>query len=576
MKKLLSILVIFFAALASYAAKPSGTLPILHIDTDGHAQITSKETYINGTYWLDPSGTSVQAFGSESEPLPLQIRGRGNYTWKDFDKKPYRIKLGSKAALLGCKKSKHFALLAHADDKNGFLRNAVGLQVSRLIGLAWTPQDCPVEVVLNGDYIGLYFLTETIRVDSDRVNIVEQADKATAAEDITGGWLLEIDNYDSDPHIRIRENDHNDIVFTYKTPEELSTEQVNWITNELTTINSMINSEDTDNCQWADRIDLDALARYYIVQEVVDDYESFHGSCYLYRERGANSKWIFGPVWDFGNAFNSGKKDDFICKDRVWHQTWISDMVRFPEFMQRVKSVWAEFYANHSAEVIDYARTYATNIAKAVEADYSRWPQYGNENEIEHGIRISSWLEQSMKWLNKQWNDNYSPEEEEYIAYFEDDKSEPWQDVRAYVWSDNGGNEPLGSWPGTECERIDSFNGYPTWRIAFTPSRQLGDKPGIIFNGDSGHKQTGDFILIKGGVYRNDGYYTGVESVSVDEKIDIEKVGTNTLRIKIERDAVIPITSLSGVVRYVKLTAGSNDISLPAGFYIVSGRKFVL
>ncbi len=98
------------------------------------------------------------------------------------------------------------------------MRNILGLELSRRFGLAWTPADKPVEVVLNGEYIGLYFLTETIRVDEDRVNIVEQPDNITDPEAITGGWLLEIDNYDTDPHVRIHENGDNDIIFTYKTP----------------------------------------------------------------------------------------------------------------------------------------------------------------------------------------------------------------------------------------------------------------------------------------------------------------------------------------------------------------------
>ena len=34
----------------------SGTLPVLHIETEGKKEITSKEYYLNGTYYLDPMG----------------------------------------------------------------------------------------------------------------------------------------------------------------------------------------------------------------------------------------------------------------------------------------------------------------------------------------------------------------------------------------------------------------------------------------------------------------------------------------------------------------------------------------
>jgi hypothetical protein len=163
-----------------HAASYSGTLPVLHIQTENNAPIVSKDDYINATYYLDAMGQeNIESIGSATVPLTMEIKGRGNYTWKGFDKKPYRLKLTDKQPLLGMTKSKHFALLAHADDSKGFMRNAIGFELARLIGMTWTPMAQPVEVVLNGDYIGLYFLTETIRVDKDRVNIVEQEDEKT-------------------------------------------------------------------------------------------------------------------------------------------------------------------------------------------------------------------------------------------------------------------------------------------------------------------------------------------------------------------------------------------------------------
>ena len=161
-----------------FAAQPSGTLPVLVIETQNHQAINSKDTYVVGTYYLDPRGVEgVEAIGSAESPLPLQIKGRGNYTWWAFNKKPYRIKLDKKAALLGMNSSKHFALMAHADDSRAFMRNLTGFEVSRMAGMPWTPADQPCEVILNGDYIGLYFLTETIRFAKTRINLTNPDDE---------------------------------------------------------------------------------------------------------------------------------------------------------------------------------------------------------------------------------------------------------------------------------------------------------------------------------------------------------------------------------------------------------------
>ena len=322
------------AGMAVRAAEPSGSLPVLYVNTVGGASIDSKETYVNATYYLDPKGHDVLPLGSRDAQLPLEIRGRGNYTWTDFEKKPYRLKLGEKAELMGCASSRHFALLAHADDNQGFLRNAIGFELSRILEMPWTPDDKPVELVLNGDYKGLYFLTETVRVAKKRVNVTEQAD--LSATDVDGGWLVEIDNYDTDPHISVMEKSPEpyEIYFTYQSPEQLSQAQRDFLQAEMERINTLVYDADKSNCRWADYVDLDQLARYYVVQELVDDYEAFHGSCYLYRERGATEKWHFGPVWDFGNAFVFSK-NDYIFEGREWHQVWIGEMCKFPHSWTR-------------------------------------------------------------------------------------------------------------------------------------------------------------------------------------------------------------------------------------------------
>lgn len=381
----------------------SGTLPVLHIDTEDGAEIVSKEDYINATYYLDAMGIEgCESFGSVDEPLPLEIRGRGNYTWRDFDKKPYRIKLGSKAKLLGMKKSKHFALLAHADDNLGFYRNTMGFEFSRRIGMAYTPEQQPVEVVLNGDYIGLYFLTETIRVDEDRVNIVEQADEATDPTEITGGWLVEIDNYDEEEQVRITEGNGEVMRFTYKTPELLSDAQRTYLTEQMTAINAAIYNSDKSSTEWENLVDMDALVRFYIVQEVMQNAESFHGSCYLYKDLGEDTKWFFGPVWDFGNSFHNGE-NRFIYIDSPFGNHWIHEFAAFPRFQEYLKKVWADFYANQLADYSTYMNDFADQISVAAMCDYNRWPQYGNADIASKKNEMNNLLSNRIAWLNEQW-----------------------------------------------------------------------------------------------------------------------------------------------------------------------------
>jgi len=386
----------------SAAPEYSGTLPVLHINTENGSPITSKDTYLQGSYYLNPLGAEgIEAIGSPEAPLALQIRGRGNYTWTGFNKKPYRLKLAEKEPLLGMTKSKHFVLLAHADDRVGFMRNTLGFAASRCLGLPWTPSQQPVEVVLNGDYIGLYFLTENIRVDKNRVNVTEQEDFST--QDVDGGWLVEIDNYDTDPHITVFEGSYP-IWFTYKSPEILSSEQEGYLQEQMQGIQNAIDAR--DYAQFSTLVDVDILARYYLVQEILNDYESFHGSCYLNRQRGSGERWCFGPVWDFGSALFNDNDNRFIW-DSGYHQVWIGAVcAAFPQFMNLVKTIWTEFLEADGPETIqNEGRALAGRIASAASADYRRWPDYGNADELSCADVAFRRMQSKIDWLKKQWGD---------------------------------------------------------------------------------------------------------------------------------------------------------------------------
>ena len=424
MKTRFSIIFLAFLAWAAIAraAQPSGTLPVLHIDLEGGIDVPAKtEGYAKATYWLDPMGVEgVEAFGTSEAPLPLEIRGRGNYTWTGFDKKPFRLKLGSKAALLGMNKSKHWALLAHADDNQGFMRNLTGFQLSRMAGLAWTPGDQPVELVLNGRYWGLYFLTETVRVDSKRVNVTSTDDAVedwlglpenagkTAADypwtevERTGGWLVEIDNYEDADQVKVdsRQGANYQLWVTYDTPSDYITEaQKQFLRDEFGAMDNLIYDSDADNCRWADKIDLTDAARFFLVNQLMGNYESYHGSCKLYRQQGETEKWHFGPVWDFGSGF----QNDAAMTRPIWvedphSQHWIKQMFVSKAFQEEVKRVYQELMDNDFNSIYEYQKTYAQRIKAAAAADKERWPQYGNDDIDGKVSRVQAMLRSAVTY----------------------------------------------------------------------------------------------------------------------------------------------------------------------------------
>ena len=383
----------------------SGTLPVMFINTEGAVPITSKDEYVYADYYVDNMGIEgIENVGSQDAPQLMEIRGRGNYTWSDFDKKPYRIKLDQKTPLLGMKRNKHFALLAHPDDKLGFLRNTVGFEISRRLGLAWTPAQQPVEVVLNGDYLGLYMLTEIIRVEPDRVNITEQANYETNRFLITGGWLVEIDNYLEEEQVRTVEGNGNSIWSTYKSPELLSDEQRSYLTGLINTANAAIYVSDKTNNSWEKYIDPDTLACFYLTQELLDDTESFHGSCYWHKENGDSTKIMFGPVWDFGNAFHR-TPNRFIYDQPAFTQTWIGEIAKFPHFQEIVLKHWNRYVRIHHKSMDEFIDDFIGKIYYAAMSDAARWPQYGNPDILNDRDTFKSYFHSKYSWLASQWGE---------------------------------------------------------------------------------------------------------------------------------------------------------------------------
>lgn len=393
----------------------SGTLPVLFINTDGHRNIVSKEEYLHADWWLDNMGIEgYESIGSPEQPLGMLIKGRGNYTWNSFDKKPFRIKLDTKEKLLGMKSSRHWCLLAHADDHLAKLKNTIGFELSRRVGLAYTPDQRPVEVVLNGQYIGLYFLTEKIRVGENKVNIKVQQDYETNPSLITGGWFLELNAFDGyvtyvQEHPEMGWNWDDMMCFLSVSPEELSWQQKNYIKQFLEDANTAIHVPDKSSTEWEKYIDIDTLAMYYIVAEVMDDLERFTSSCYMYKQRGDSTKLMFGPVWDFGNAFT---REAHYGPDSVGHfiyeqptfftSHWIKDISRFDHFQEVVRTHWHKL--NHAdslkSSLDQYIDEFVESIKPANQADVIRWPDYDINYQRDEFKR---YIHAKIDWLNTQW-----------------------------------------------------------------------------------------------------------------------------------------------------------------------------
>lgn len=385
----------------------SGKLPVIYIATEGSQPVVSREDYVDAQLYLDDMGIEgVEPVGSAENPVALKIRGRGNSSWT-YDKKPYKLKFDKKTAILGMPAHKHFVLLAHVPSRE-LINEHLCFELARRIDMGWVPRQTPVEVVLNGEPIGLYNFSESVKIDKNRIDIYEQEDYNEDISVLDGGWLVEIDNSDEESQIRIDlPGERHPARFTHKTPELLSELQHQWLVNQFTAMTEAIYASDKSSTEWEKYIDITQLAKYYIIQELTGNYDAFVGSTYLHRDLGG--KWMFGPLWDSGWTFYYDERRDTFIKEReamsgarLALHVWIEELLRFPRFLEEIKKQWDIFKVKLPRDLPEYLSGLSARIATAHEINYDIiWPQYkqfGIENVTYHAIIA---LRSNIDWFDR-------------------------------------------------------------------------------------------------------------------------------------------------------------------------------
>jgi hypothetical protein len=243
-------------------------------------------------------------------PASARIRQRGNSTRLWYDKKPYRIKLDNKTSILGLPANKDWVLLANYRDQSKFM-NAIAFDMARYMGsFPFVNANRFVEVEINGDYMGMYQLTEQIERATSRVDID------------TSGVLLSLDMDDGPELSPDAGNNFYSKVYgmpvAVKYPKNISAERLETIAADFATLEQAIVNADYDNVQKL--MDMESFIDFILLQEITRNVElEAPRSMYLYRDD--TGKYHMGPVWDFDGGFGYGWDED--TKEYFTSQSWI-------------------------------------------------------------------------------------------------------------------------------------------------------------------------------------------------------------------------------------------------------------
>jgi hypothetical protein len=373
-------------------------IPSMHINTLNGSGVTSRTEYVMCSLWIDGKNMFEDLVSEAGDSV--RIRGRGNSTWVYYDKKPYRLKFGSKEALLGMKPAKDWVLLANYRDPTNFI-NAVAFDMARYMQMPFTNSNRFVEVYLDNEYIGMYQFTEQIEQGTNRVDI-----------DDNTGVLLNLD-LDDGPYYSPSSGDNfyssvYELPIAIKYPKDLNSDQINAIKADFAELETLI--QNRDMTALPARLDIGSMTDFLIIQELTRNVELVSPrSMYLYKD--ADNVYHFGPTWDFDGGFSfdwaSMRTGHNYFGSQSWLMGGINPSLHPPsaynyipdffvhlfgntQFVSAYKKRWSEVHAGMLDYCFERLDDYALHCDSAMVNNANRWPiGKDHKTEIE---KMKSWL----------------------------------------------------------------------------------------------------------------------------------------------------------------------------------------
>lgn len=413
LKKILKISAIALASLVlvvsctvfvrwqSFKAINNTGLPRLDVYTENEAKIVSKEKYVNCKVSLSGAGAEF-AF----ENFEAGIRGRGNSTWTACPKKPYRIKFNDKVSMFGEKANKSWVLLALYNDFS-LTKDRLAFTIADALGTdTFVPSYNYVELYLNGEYNGIYLLTDQVDENKGRTSVKTDF----AAEDVEVPFLVELDAYsfqEGELDVAWFKAGAHDFTVKYPEEDERQTEaQFLYIKNYITEFDALIKKPGVTVAELSEYVDLESFIDFFIVQEVMGQMEVNNKSIYMHKAVGEKMK--MGPVWDFD--WSAQGTDAFLRQRNVYKNdysglrstfNWFAHLYNgSPEFRRALAERYAEVRGSilSAIESVEASKPY---LQKASEKDYAKWHAFriyrGYDKRFDELI---SWCKNRVLWLD--------------------------------------------------------------------------------------------------------------------------------------------------------------------------------
>lgn len=300
----------------------------------------------------------------------VEVKGRGNTTWGQ-PKNPYQIKLDTKEDLFGMGKAKKWVLLANYMDESN-MRTDIAYYLEQLLGEKYALSGEFVELVIDGEDLGLYYLSPKIEIGKSRVDLRDPL-----------GILMELDNLHKDEEHYVMSG--NRMQLKDLVAEDNEEEAVADFRKSVSKVVSYARKKDLAALD--EVVDIDSMVSYYLLSEFTINPDAFSSSFFMYKD-GPLDKIHYGPGWDFDYSMGNKKwiwadSDNYYSPFEMSindnnNPTWF---LNNSEFFDLVGKMYRERLMGRKEEVLSYFDERAEIIHEAAMNDAEKW-EYDFEDAL--------------------------------------------------------------------------------------------------------------------------------------------------------------------------------------------------
>ena len=418
MKRFIVILSFLLIPLLSFAQiLTDSNLPIVIIETDGGVPIPNEPKVLGNMkiIWHQDgsrnylSDANNPAFLNYDGRIGIEIRGSSSQM---LSKKPYGLETlmddditNNNVSLLGMPKENDWILNSLAYDQTG-MRDVISYELSEKLG-QYTTRRVYCEVMVNGDYKGLYVFMEKIKADDNRVNI-----------DKDGGYIVQTDRAENGTPAAWTMPEYGNgwwggdiatFVHHYPKYENITTAQNEYIKSVFFDLADKAGSHNISiENGFPSIIDVSTFVDFMIMGEFSSNVDVYQLSTFFHKDR--KGKLRAGPIWDYNLAyghdeFGSRSRYDvwqFDNGDNVGPKFW-KDLFDTDEFRCYLAKRWFEVTAEGNA--LDYNQLCNRIdeidewITEAIGRDNQRWHKM-----TQHTAKVQEmkdWIQLRIDWLNE-------------------------------------------------------------------------------------------------------------------------------------------------------------------------------